>query len=62
MYMYIYTHIYKIEFYLAIRKNDTMWFEGKWTEATIFPSYMWEIDTKQYKQYYEKQFTIKGGH
>jgi hypothetical protein len=25
-------YIYTMEFYSAIRKNDTMWFEGKWME------------------------------
>jgi hypothetical protein len=24
--------IHTMEFYLAIRKNDTMWFEGKWMQ------------------------------
>jgi hypothetical protein len=25
-------HIYTMEFYSAIRKNDNMWFEGKWMQ------------------------------
>jgi hypothetical protein len=25
-----YTHTHKMEFYSAIRKNETMWFKGKW--------------------------------
>jgi hypothetical protein len=28
----MYMYIYKIKFYLAMRKNDTMWFEGKWMQ------------------------------
>jgi hypothetical protein len=33
-YIYIYTHTYicKMEFYLAIKKNDTLWFDGKWMQ------------------------------
>jgi hypothetical protein len=25
-------YIYTMEFYLATRKNETMWFEGKWMQ------------------------------
>jgi hypothetical protein len=25
-------YIYTMEFYSAIRNNDNMWFEGKWTQ------------------------------
>jgi hypothetical protein len=34
MYTHTHTHtyIYIKEFYSAIRKNETMWFEGKWIE------------------------------
>jgi hypothetical protein len=28
----IYIYIYKMEFYSAMKKNDTMWFEGKWMQ------------------------------
>jgi hypothetical protein len=30
LHTYTHTHIY--EFYSVIRKNDTMWFEGKWMQ------------------------------
>jgi hypothetical protein len=30
MYMCVYIYIYIYEFYAAIRKNKTMWLEGKW--------------------------------
>jgi hypothetical protein len=26
------THTHKMEFYSAIRKNDTIWLEGKWMQ------------------------------
>jgi hypothetical protein len=30
--IHTHAHTYTLEFYLAIRKNETMWFEGKWMQ------------------------------
>jgi hypothetical protein len=63
-YIYIYIYIkYTMEFYLAIRKNETLWLKGKWmqledimlskvsqTQERQRPHvffHMWEIDTIQ---------------
>jgi hypothetical protein len=65
--------IKKMEFYSAIRKNETTWFEGKWMKDIrlselsqaqkdkrlhIF-SHMWETDKYKYKQCYEKQVMLR---
>jgi hypothetical protein len=71
-------YINKIEFYSAIRKIETMWFEGKWMQLEDFM--LSEVSQAQkdkkdcivslifgrqtqytYKQYYEKQITLRGG-
>jgi hypothetical protein len=64
-------------FYLAKRKNETMWFEGKWmqlegimlnevTQAQTDKGHMCSIicgrDTIQIQQHYKKQVTLRGGH
>jgi hypothetical protein len=65
IYMYTHTHIYicTMEFYSVIRKNEIMWFEGKWmqlegimlSEIThtqkhkgYVLSHVWKIDPKIY--------------
>jgi hypothetical protein len=62
-----------MEFYSAIRKTETMWFEGKWmklediilskvSQAQKSKGNMFSLIETQhkYKQYYENQVTLRG--
>jgi hypothetical protein len=67
-----------MEFYSAIWRNETMWFEGKWMQLEYI--ILREVNQAQkdkdhrfslicgrktkckYKQYCEKQVMLKGGH
>jgi hypothetical protein len=65
-------------FYLAIRKNETMWFEGKWIQLEDIvlseesqaqkgkgPMFFLICEREtlcKYKQYYEKQVMQREGH
>jgi hypothetical protein len=67
-----------MKFYSFIRKNETMWFEGKWMQLEdimlneinqaqknkthIFSLICGRWTQYKYKQYYKKQVTLRGGH
>jgi hypothetical protein len=67
-----------MELYLAVRTNETMWFEGKWMKLEgimlsevsqaqqdkghIFSLICGRWSKYKYKQYYEKQAMLKGSH
>jgi hypothetical protein len=50
----IVVYIHTMEFYLAIRKNDTMWFEGKWMQLEdILLSEVSQVQKDTYLSYVE---------
>jgi hypothetical protein len=44
-----------VEIHSAIRKNEVMWFKGKWMQRPHVFSHMWETDIIKYKHYYENR-------
>jgi hypothetical protein len=70
-------NLYKMEFYSAIKRNEFLSFVGKWMELENILSEVIQVQKAKgcmfsliyqrqmqykYKQYHDKQVTLRGGH